>query len=207
MTDRPKYPAAARRLLRDTLLDAVDHELREKPWSAVTMADIAREAGVSRQTVYNEFGGREGIAQAYVLREADGFVAGIREVVQANAGDARRALAAAFGWFLSAASEHPVLSTLSGGEGNEELLALLTTQGGPVLTSATEQLALVLQETWAGVALDDARLVAEVVARLAISHAALPSGPAAITAQRVAAILGPFAEQLLAAAGRASHAA
>lgn len=210
MTDgpgRPKYPAAARELLRSTLLDAVDHELRVKPWSAVTMADVAREAGVSRQTVYNEFGGRDGLAQAYVLREADGMVAAIRGVVRDNAGDPRRALAAAFGWFLAAASEHPVLSTLAGGEGNEELLTLLTTQGGPVLALATEQLALVLQETWEGVALEDARAVAECVARLAISHAALPSGPAALTAQRVAAILGPYAEQLLRAAGSRTRAA
>jgi AcrR family transcriptional regulator len=197
---RPKYPAAARALLRTTLLDAVDHILRDRPWSAVTMAAIAADAGVSRQTVYNEFGGRDGVAQAYVLREAAGFVDAIRGVVGRHAGDPRRALAAAFDWFLTAASDHPVLSAIAGEEGNEELLALLTTQGGPLLESATDQLALVLQETWDGVAIADARAVAECVVRLAISHAALPSGTAAQSAAQIATLLGPYAEQLLSAA-------
>lgn len=197
---RPKYPAAARQLLRTTLLDSVAHLLRDRPWSAVTMAAIAQDAGVSRQTVYNEFGGREGVAQAYVLREAAGFVDAIRGVVGRHAGEPRRALSAAFDWFLTAASEHPVLSAIAGDEGNEELLALLTTQGGPLLESATDQLALVLQETWDGVALDDARVVAECVVRLAISHAALPSGTAAQSAGDIATVLGPYADQLLASA-------
>ena len=35
------------------------------------MAQIARTAGVSRQTLYNEFGSRPEFAEVYVLREAD----------------------------------------------------------------------------------------------------------------------------------------
>ena len=38
------------------------------------MADVARAAGVSRQTLYNEFGAAAELAQAFVLREADLFL-------------------------------------------------------------------------------------------------------------------------------------
>ena len=54
---------AARELLRSTLLDAARAELASRRWTEITMADIARAAGVSRQTLYKEFGSREEFAQ------------------------------------------------------------------------------------------------------------------------------------------------
>ena len=71
------YAVAARALLRDTLLDAARRELEQRAWSEVTMADIAAAAGVSRQTLYKEFGSREEFAQAFVLREAERFIAAV----------------------------------------------------------------------------------------------------------------------------------
>ena len=43
------YAAAARSLLRDTVIDAVDGLARARGWSATTMTDVARAAGVSRR--------------------------------------------------------------------------------------------------------------------------------------------------------------
>ncbi|WP_415847548.1 TetR/AcrR family transcriptional regulator, partial [Tsukamurella strandjordii] len=68
-------PAAAKPTVRDQALDAVSTVLRGKDWSAVTMAAVARQAGVSRQTLYNEFGSRKGLAVAYVTRFVDGLLA------------------------------------------------------------------------------------------------------------------------------------
>ena len=73
----PPYAVAARALLRDSLLDAAGTLLRDRSWGEVTMAEVARAAGVSRQTLYNEFGSRPEFAQAYVLREADRFIAAV----------------------------------------------------------------------------------------------------------------------------------
>ena len=68
------YPTAARQLLRDTLLDAMRELMAEREWGQVSMAEVARTAGVSRQTLYKEFGTRQEFAQAFVLREADRFL-------------------------------------------------------------------------------------------------------------------------------------
>ncbi len=68
---RVPYAEASRALLRDSILDAMRELLRSRDWSAVTLADVARAAGVSRQTIYNEFGSRQGLAQGYALRLAD----------------------------------------------------------------------------------------------------------------------------------------
>jgi len=206
--ERQTYPEAARALLGERLLDAVDHLLRQRPWADVTMADIAADAGVSRQTVYNEFGGREGIAQAYVLREAAWFIDAAKEAVRAHADDPRGALDAAFDHFLSAASHHPLLRAIAGREGADDLL-VLTIHGEPVVSTATDQLAECFVDTWPQVRLTDAHVVADTLVRLALSHAALPGGTPEQTAHTVTRILGPHLDELVGApaqsAARPSH--
>jgi AcrR family transcriptional regulator len=189
------YATAARGLLRATLLDATREQLRDRPWSEVTMAAVARAAGVSRQTLYNEFGSRAELAQASVLRETDRFLAAVEQAVVDHREDPVAALAAAFEVFLVGAAEDPVVRAIMSAEGDPELLPLVTTQGGPVLERATDGLGAVLAREWPELDAGDARLLAECVVRLAISHATLPSGPAALTGASVARLLGPFAER------------
>jgi len=197
---RPTYAEAARTLLRDTLLDAAGDLMRERGWAEVTMADVAAAAGVSRQTLYHEFGSRSDFAQAYVLRETGRFVVAVEAALTSRAGDPRGALAAAFEVFLTAAEGHPLIRAIVAGDGNEELLALVTTQGGPVLGRAVELLQPILAATWPQVDAAHLHLVADCAVRLAISHAALPGGPARATAAAVAEVLGPYVDGLVAPA-------
>ncbi len=98
------------------------------------MADIALAAGVSRQTLYKEFGSREEFAQVLLMREADRFLdVGGAAPSTANVEDPAAALAAAFDVFLTAAAENPLVRAIVHGEGAEELLALFTTQGKPIV--------------------------------------------------------------------------
>lgn len=194
---RAPYAQAAKELLRETLLDGARELLADRDWADVTMAQIATAAGVSRQTVYNEFGSREEFAQALVVREAERFVVAVHEAVRANAADPVRALGAAFEVFLVAAERDPFVRAVLTGQGSQELLALVTTQGEPVIQRATEQLQAVIVEHWAGLRPADARLLADAVVRLAISYAALPSGPSSLTAAHVSDLLGPFVREAL----------
>lgn len=199
MADVPvPYPVAARELLRSTLLDAMREQLVTQEWAAVTMAQVAQTAGVSRQTLYKAFGSREEFAQAYVLREVDHFLEAVEAAVQAHLQEPARALSAAFAVFLDAAADDPLVRTIVSGDGGPELLPLVTTQGQPVLEHATERLAAFLLEGWPTIASDQARLLAECVVRLAISYAALPGGPAGMGADSVATLLGPYIERVLA---------
>lgn len=199
-TEQPiPYSVAARELLRTSLLDAARHELQDKRWVDITMADIALAAGVSRQTLYKEFGSRDEFAQVLVMREALRFLDAVEQAVHAHLDDPARALAAAFDVFLAAAAENPVVHTVVGGEGGEELLALFTTQGKPLVESAVERITAVMLAGWPQVEAPDAELLSECLVRLAISYAALPKGPAPMTAASVAKLLGPYVEQILSA--------
>ncbi|MED7823772.1 TetR/AcrR family transcriptional regulator [Streptomyces chiangmaiensis] len=86
---------------RESLLDAASMALQRRPWPAVRMVDVAAMAGVSRQTLYNEFGSKEGLARALVRREADGYLAGVERVLLAPA-DRRERLIALAEWIVSA---------------------------------------------------------------------------------------------------------
>jgi AcrR family transcriptional regulator len=191
------FPVAARDLLRSTLLDALREELTYRPWPDVTMADIARTAGVSRQTLYKHFGSRDELAQAFVLREGDRFVDAVEEAARGNADDPIRALDAACHVFLTAVADDPVVRAVIFGGGRDTLLPLVTTQGKPLVERAAEQLAGVVISSWPSVKRDDAELLAEVLVRLGISYAALPKGPASMTAVSVTRLIGPYVEQML----------
>jgi AcrR family transcriptional regulator len=173
--ERTPYAVAARELLRDALFDAASDLLRERDWSDITMADIARAAGVSRQTLYSEFGSRAEFAQALFLREADRFLADVERAVESN----------------------PLIRSVVSGDGNESLLPYVTTQGEPVVGVAAERLAAVISAGWPKVDREAIDLLAESVVRLAISYAALPKGPAGMTAASVATLLGPYLEQVV----------
>lgn len=195
---RPTFAESARDLLRETVLDAVGELASERPWPGVSMADVAERAGVSRQTLYNAFGSRQEMAQAYVIREGERFLADVRMVIRASAPDARAALRAAAELFLSAAATHPVIRAVAASESGDELLPLLTTRGGPLVEEITDRLADELVSAWPAVARDDAQLAADCLVRLAISHAALPSGSPADTAESLVRVLGPYIDALTA---------
>jgi AcrR family transcriptional regulator len=200
--ERTPYAIAARELLRDTLLDGARDLLQRRDWSDITMADIATAAGVSRQTLYSEFGSRGEFAQALFLREADRFVAEVEQAVNSNLHDPVVALAAAFDVFLTAAADNPLIRAVVSGGGDDSLLPYVTTQGEPVVAQAADRLAAVISTAWPQIDTDAAGLLAECVVRLAISYAALPKGPAGITAGSVATLLGPYLEQAVAAGER-----
>jgi AcrR family transcriptional regulator len=198
-TSRPRFQEAARELLRTTLLDAARELLRERSWSDITMADIAVAGGVSRQTLYKEFGSRDEFAQAFVLRDADRFLGAVEATIQAHRDDPEQALALAFDLFLRAAAEDPLVRAVVF-EGDGELLRLVTTEGKPLVERAAERLAGAILGGWPQVARRDADLLAECLVRLGISYAALPSGPAGMTAASVTTLLGPYLRQVLDAA-------
>ncbi|MFE9439296.1 TetR/AcrR family transcriptional regulator [Streptomyces sp. NPDC006602] len=105
---------------RESLLDAAYAALARRPWSAVRMVDVAAAAGVSRQTLYNEFGSKEGLARALVRREADGYLVGVERALTTN-GDARERLTATAEWTASTARENALVRAMLTGCWSERL--------------------------------------------------------------------------------------
>ncbi|MEU7426603.1 TetR/AcrR family transcriptional regulator [Streptomyces sp. NPDC040750] len=105
---------------RASLLDAAATALARRPWSAVRMVDVAAAAGVSRQTLYNEFGSKDGLARALVRREADGYLAGVERALGSSSEPGER-LTATAEWTAAAARDNAVVRALLTGCWSERL--------------------------------------------------------------------------------------
>ncbi|RNF94865.1 TetR family transcriptional regulator [Streptomyces botrytidirepellens] len=108
---------------RESLLDAAFAALARRPWARIRMTDVAAAAGVSRQTLYNEFGGKDGLARALVRREAEAYLNGVERAltgVPGAAGPGER-LAAAAVWTVRAGTENPLVRAVLTGCWSERL--------------------------------------------------------------------------------------
>ena len=195
-TDQPTvpFPEAARGLLRDTIIAAVDQLARSRGWAATTMTHVAEVAGVSRQTVYNEFGSRQALVEAYLTREIDDLVTEAEHAVRANAHDPVAALQAAFGLFLKLASDEPVIRIIVSDTQNGQLVSLLNQLGHAI---AHDRIAYLITDVWPQVGSVDAALVADSLVRLAISHAVSPNADPETTTRDVTRLLRPLLVELI----------
>jgi AcrR family transcriptional regulator len=194
---RTPYPEAARELLRQTLFGAARDQLEQRGWSEITMSDIAASAGVSRQTLYKEFGNRNEFGLAFVIHEGERFLDDVEAAVLAHVDDPRAAVAAALELFLRTAGEDPLIRILLSDDGTGGMLPFVTTQGLPVVRWATARLGAVIEQGWPQAAKADVDLLSESLVRLAISYITGPSGSPETTAVSVADLLGPFIDRAL----------
>lgn len=196
---RTPYPQAARELLRQTLFGAARDQLAERPWSEITMSDIAAAAGVSRQTLYKEFGNRSEFGLAFVINEGERFLDEVEAAVLQHLDDPRAAVGAALEHFLRTAGDDPLIRILLSDDGTGGMLPFVTTQGVPVLQWATARLAAVIEQGWPQAPAADVRLLSESLVRLAISYVTAPAESPEATAASVADLLGPFIDRALGA--------
>jgi AcrR family transcriptional regulator len=185
------------RTTRDALLDAAYDAVVAGDWARTRMLDVASAAGVSRQTLYNEFGSKDALAQALALREAERFIEGSQRFLDESgpAGPAD-AIAAASEWTLREAAENPLLkAALTSDDGG--LLSFLTTRGERLHDAARASIADYLREHWPELPGADVDLAAETVSRLTVSYLLLPSDAPDASADAVAARLALVADRLL----------
>jgi len=178
--------------LRVRLVDAAVALTIEHGWSHVTMARLAEAVGVSRQTVYNEVGGKPALAEAMVARELERFLALVSAAFDAHPDDLVAGIRDSALAVLESAEDNPLLrAVVSATHGADtELLPLLTTHAESLL--ATAKAVVVGRVAAYPSTLDPRRLDAavDVVVRVVLSHVMQPSAAPARTADDVAWIAG-----------------
>jgi AcrR family transcriptional regulator len=190
MGGTPTYRESNRARLREALVAAARELTVAHGWEGVRMADVAGAAGVSRQTVYNEFGGRDGLAEALALEEMRQFVAMVRAEMLAHGGDARKAAQAAIARALLEAARNPLVRAIltSGRGGADELLPYLTTRSAALLAAGGEVIAEWAAEHRPEIAPERVALAADSTIRLTISHVLQPLATPEASAEAVAEV-------------------
>ena len=192
---RMPYAEASRALLRDSVLDAMRDLLLARDWSAITLSDVARAAGISRQTIYNEFGSRQGLAQGYALRLADRLVDAVRDALGANVGHIYEAFLEGFRAFFAESAADPLVISLLSGVAKPDLLQLITTDSATIITRASSRLTSALTQSWVATSDQDAGVLARAIVRLALSYVSMPPEADHDVAADLARLMTPFAER------------
>jgi AcrR family transcriptional regulator len=181
--------------LRQRLVSAAVELTLAHGWSQVTMARIAEAVGVSRQTVYNEIGGKPALAEAMILAELDRFLSVVTDAFDHQPTDLVAAIEEASRRVLELAQGNDLLkAVVSATHGADtELLPLLTTHSESLLAAA--KYVVTERVTGYDVPLDADRLDAAIdtVVRVVLSHVMQPSGSPAETS----AALSWIASQVL----------
>lgn len=199
MASRRRHPGdqATRRPLRVTVFEAMHELLTNRDWSAVTMSDVAKAAGLSRQTLYSTFGNRQGLAQAYALQLSETYAGAIRDAIERHPGDIDTALSEGINGFLQASARDPLIRALLTGDIKPDLLRLITTEAGPLIERATEVLTPALSESWMRLEERHARLAATIIARIGISFVSLPPEDPEVLATGLTEVIGPYLKEVV----------
>ena len=174
--------------MRERVIDAAVGLTSEVGWSAVTMARLADEVGVSRQTVYNEIGSKPRLAEAMILRELDRFLGVVTVAFDEHPSDLVAAIGAAAEQVLTNAQDnrllHAVVSATHGAD--TELLPLLTTHADSLLSAAKTVVAARVAPYDIGLSAERLDAAIDMVVRVVLSHVMQPSDTPAATAADIA---------------------
>ena len=180
--------------VRERLLDAAQAMIEDTGWSSVTMARIGERAGVSRQTVYNEFGNKHGLAEQLAMRELARFLDVVRERMAAEKTLVEGIQAACEGALLMAEQSLLVRTIVTSlpEEQDADFLQILTTESGEIVEAAVMVVKQSVAELYPPVPLTDSELevAVEVVVRLVLSAITRPSKPPREAAADIAWITG-----------------
>lgn len=184
------------RLKRTELLEAAVDELVAHGWRGLQMQAVAKRVGVSRQTVYNTFSGRDGLATAMIEYLTDSFLDGFDAAFGSEELDESPAARWDRGvrYLLRRGDNDPALRAMLGLDSGQQFLGLLTSGSAPIVSRARERIPATVLRYQPELDLDRLTHVAELLARLTLSEIVQPiaelDAAVATVSEMVAGFLG-----------------
>lgn len=176
---RAETRAYGRARLREAALDAARDVVLDRGWAAVRMGAIATAIGISRQSLHAEFGTKDDLGNALVMRETEEFFEGLQTRLAAHSGDLAGGVSEAGEYMISVARGNPLLETIltrtSANGDDMSLLSLLTVRGEPLIGIAVDMFGKWVTEQWPAADPNDVRVMVESVVRLCLSHILTPT--------------------------------
>lgn len=182
------FTERVRAQMRDEVLDAAAASVVDGGWQRLRMQSVAEQVGVSRRTLYNEFGSKPQLARALVERSTESLSATVR-------GAFERADDPTSGWrdavlaVLRDADTDPVLSAVLTDAAGPDFLPLLTSEGSHAIEYSTRQLAENALARWPDLEPRRTGRAAHATVRLVISHFLRPAGSREDAADEIAEVV------------------
>ncbi len=167
---------AAGRDTRDVIVDAAAAEILRVGLRKLSLVDVARRAGVSRQTVYRYFRDRDELVTAIVLRDQEAVLDTARTATESIT-DLREALRVGIAAVLRQIRDHPYLDHLLTAEA-EILVPFLTSPSSTVLLVSRPVLEELVAARVPTLPVGRLRIFSELLARLLVSYTVSPPAQA-----------------------------
>jgi AcrR family transcriptional regulator len=152
--DEQSVPALRRRMPRlereRQMLEVAGRSFAARGFHAVSMDEIAEQAGISKPMLYHYFGSKEGLYVAYVRQQGEALLAGMRDAAEPSASPTERLWAGTLA-FLGYVDEHR--------PGWALLYREAVSQGGPLAVEVAQlrrRIAAIVQRLFLSVAGADA---------------------------------------------------
>ena len=161
-------------LLRDSILDGMRDLLLTRDWSSITLSHVAqgRRASAGRRSTTSSGRGR-----AWRRDTRCGWPTGWStrsRAINGNVGDVYAAFLQGFrAFFTESAADPLVISLLTGGI-EPDLLQIITTDSGPIITRCSARLTDSSSHSWVKASDEDAGVLARAIVRLAMSYVSMP---------------------------------
>lgn len=186
-----RFIERTRERLRAEILDAASSEVLAHGWRGLRMQVVADAVGVSRQTLYNEYANKQGLARALALTIADRYHRETVHIVE-NSADFRTAVHDTILWTMETSADDTLLKTLLGADGGETFLPLYTSEGAPVFELAVSTVGTAFQRRFPELDPERLALVLETSTRYVLSHLVLRTRPAERVARDAASLFGDY---------------
>lgn len=180
------------RFKRHEMLECAVAEVATVGWRGLQMQTVAKRVGVSRQTVYNTFGGRGALAEALIEHLTDSFLSGFEERFAAEH-NAVSQWTGGITYLLRRGAVDPALRAMLGADtGGKQFLELLTSGAEPIVTSAKARISAVALKYHPQLDPEAAITAGEIIARLALSNIVRPMDTLDDTAARVSHMIASY---------------
>lgn len=166
---------AFRREVRERALAVAREQTLEHGWQRIKFVEIADAVGVSRPTMYSEFGNKAGLARALVADEVQKFLMGLVGEMDEHKEDLADAAKAAMRFVITKAHENPLLHAVLTNAGDSDLLLLVAAETEPVLQNAVLILTGWINMQFPNLPQPIADEMIESLIRLVISHLVQPT--------------------------------
>lgn len=182
----PAFYAELRALRLERVLDAAVEIISADGWDGLSMTDVAKRSGVTRQSLYKDVGTKATLGRAVVDREVERFLARVHAGVSTHPDSIEDGLAAAARGVLEHGKGNAVLAAVLRPGHDSGLLALVTVHPDAVLGHATDAIVALLGDG-ASPALVDS------VVRLTVSHLVQPTVDVDEAVDRIRHVVRGFA--------------
>lgn len=177
--------------LGERILDAAVEAASIHGITRLSVADVAKRAGLSRPTLYKRYPSKQALVSAAIVREAARVIEAVQRAVGAvdRSEGGKGALIAGIGTALRLLRDHPLLDRIVRSE-PETLVPALTTDDGLILAVVRPPIEAMIADRFEPLDPVTSRRVADMLTRLLISYALnAPDDPPEVVAAVVAAVM------------------